>query len=142
MAEWSSVLCLFALCMTVLVPYVSTNKYASQVLLVSMDGFRWDYINKTQTPNFDRMARLGTHALYMNNTFITKTFPNHYTLVTGLRVTALRRSWVRRYPRVLLHLKGLSGKRQPSGWTSRRQDPPVPSNESTPIRGARTSLEI
>ncbi|XP_062581552.1 ectonucleotide pyrophosphatase/phosphodiesterase family member 5-like [Saccostrea cucullata] len=62
----------------------NTSKYARQVLLVSMDGFRWDYLKKTQTPNFDRMARLGTHALYMNNTFVTKTFPNHYTLVTGL----------------------------------------------------------
>ncbi|XP_061191187.1 ectonucleotide pyrophosphatase/phosphodiesterase family member 5-like [Saccostrea echinata] len=58
--------------------------YTQKVLLVSMDGFRWDYLKKTQTPNFDRMARLGTHALYINNTFVTKTFPNHYTLVTGL----------------------------------------------------------
>lgn len=66
-----------------LLSVVSPAKYASQVLLVSMDGFRWDYINRTQTPNFDRMARQGTHAPYMNNTFITKTFPNHYTLVTG-----------------------------------------------------------
>lgn len=83
MADWGSLLCLVAVCMADLVSYASTKKYAGQVLLVSMDGFRWDYINKTQTPNFDRMARLGTHALYMNNTFITKTFPNHYTLVTG-----------------------------------------------------------
>lgn len=83
MADWGSLLFFVAVCMSDLVPYASTNKYAGQVLLVSMDGFRWDYINKTQTPNFDRMALLGTHALYMNNTFITKTFPNHYTLVTG-----------------------------------------------------------
>ncbi|XP_071132349.1 ectonucleotide pyrophosphatase/phosphodiesterase family member 5-like [Mytilus edulis] len=55
-----------------------------QVLLVSMDGFRWDYLTKVSTPNFDRLARHGTKAIYINNTFITKTFPSHYSIVTGL----------------------------------------------------------
>lgn len=75
----------FIVCLCMVVTLVSTGsaKYARQVLLVSMDGFRWDYVNQTSTPNFDRMARQGTHALYINSTFITKTFPDHYTIVTG-----------------------------------------------------------
>jgi len=63
------------------------RKYTDQVLLVSMDGFRWDYVNKVDTPNFDRMAREGSKAQYINNTFTTKTFPCHYTIVTGKNLT-------------------------------------------------------
>ena len=59
------------------------SKYADKLLLVSMDGFRWDYLYKTYTPNFDKFAQNGIKVDYMNNTFITKTFPNHYTIVTG-----------------------------------------------------------
>ena len=55
----------------------------AKVLLVSMDGFRWDYINKVDTPNFDVMAREGVRVPYINNTFITKTFPCHYSIATG-----------------------------------------------------------
>ncbi|CAC5402295.1 ENPP5 [Mytilus coruscus] len=64
--------------------FMCVSVYSSQVLLVSMDGFRWDYLTKVSTPNFDRLARNGTKASYINNTFITKTFPCHYTIVTGL----------------------------------------------------------
>ncbi|XP_033737015.1 ectonucleotide pyrophosphatase/phosphodiesterase family member 5-like isoform X2 [Pecten maximus] len=60
------------------------RKYADQVLLVSMDGFRYDYPEKVSTPNFDRMARDGVKAEYMTTTFVTKTFPTHYSIVTGL----------------------------------------------------------
>ena len=63
--------------------YVCGSVNASQVLLVSMDGFRWDYLHKVSTPNFDRLARYGTRAEYINITFITKTFPCHYSIATG-----------------------------------------------------------
>lgn len=56
----------------------------SKVLLISMDGFRWDYIKHVDTPNFDAFAAAGTRADYINNTFVTKTFPCHYTIATGL----------------------------------------------------------
>ena len=40
----------------------------AKVLLVSMDGFRWDYINKAATPNFDRMAqRRGEGTVYQQH---------------------------------------------------------------------------
>lgn len=72
--------CVFIIVLLVLCGVVGAN----QVLLVSMDGFRWDYLKKVPTPNFDSLARNGTKAEFINNTFITKTFPCHYTIATGL----------------------------------------------------------
>jgi alkaline phosphatase D len=54
------------------------------VLLVSFDGFRWDYPDLYDTPNFDALAREGVKAERLIPSFPTKTFPNHYTLATGL----------------------------------------------------------
>lgn len=56
----------------------------NQVLLISLDGFRADYLDKTDAPNLRRLAREGVRAAWMNPSFPSKTFPNHYTLVTGL----------------------------------------------------------
>ncbi|HXP01558.1 MAG TPA: ectonucleotide pyrophosphatase/phosphodiesterase [Luteibacter sp.] len=53
------------------------------VMLVSIDGFRADYIDRGLTPNLAAMAREGAHAPYMVPSFPSLTFPNHYTLVTG-----------------------------------------------------------
>lgn len=59
--------------------------YSGKVLLVSMDGFRWDYLqNVSGLDNFKRLAKQGVSVDYVNNTFVTKTFPCHYTIVTGL----------------------------------------------------------
>ena len=55
----------------------------SKVLLVSMDGFRWDYIDQVPTPNFDALEKAGVRAPFINNTFTTKTFPCHYSIATG-----------------------------------------------------------
>ncbi|HWP82479.1 MAG TPA: ectonucleotide pyrophosphatase/phosphodiesterase [Bacteroidota bacterium] len=55
------------------------------VLLISIDGFRYDYFEKTDTPNFGRLMQNGVKAKWMISQFPTKTFPNHYTVVTGLR---------------------------------------------------------
>ena len=57
----------------------------NSVLLVSIDGFRADYLGKGNTPNLDRIAAEGVRAEWMNPSFPTLTFPNHYTLVTGMR---------------------------------------------------------
>ncbi len=58
------------------------------VLLISFDGFRYDYLQKVResgrkTPHFDRLRLNGVEAEYVKNAFVTETFPNHYTLVTG-----------------------------------------------------------
>ncbi|CAL1586000.1 unnamed protein product [Knipowitschia caucasica] len=55
-----------------------------KLLLVSFDGFRWDYIDRVPTPNFHALMREGVQVDQVENIYITKTFPNHYSLVTGL----------------------------------------------------------
>lgn len=55
------------------------------VLLVSIDGFRADYLDRGATPVLDSLAHAGVRARWMEPSFPSKTFPNHYTIVTGLR---------------------------------------------------------
>ncbi|WOL03005.1 hypothetical protein Cni_G11725 [Canna indica] len=55
------------------------------VLLVSLDGFRFGYQFKTPTPNIHRLIAQGTEAEEgLIPVFPTATFPNHYSIVTGL----------------------------------------------------------
>jgi len=54
------------------------------VVLVSIDGFRWDFDRLTDTPALDRMARNGLQARALQPVFPTLTFPNHYSIATGL----------------------------------------------------------
>jgi predicted AlkP superfamily pyrophosphatase or phosphodiesterase len=53
------------------------------VILISLDGFRPDYLERGVTPHLDRLAREGVRAEALIPVFPTVTFPNHYTLVTG-----------------------------------------------------------
>ena len=55
-----------------------------KLLLLSFDGFRWDYVDRVPTPNFHSLMDEGVTVERVENTYITKTFPNHYSLVTGL----------------------------------------------------------
>ncbi|XP_047460671.1 venom phosphodiesterase 1 [Mugil cephalus] len=56
------------------------------LLLVSLDGLRAEYLQTWSTliPVLDKLKRCGTSAPYMQAAFPSKTFPNHYTIVTGL----------------------------------------------------------
>jgi len=54
------------------------------VILVSFDGFRYDYVNKFNPPNFRSFIAGGSQAKALIPSFPSKTFPNHYTIVTGL----------------------------------------------------------
>ncbi|XP_039997858.1 bis(5'-adenosyl)-triphosphatase enpp4 [Xiphias gladius] len=54
------------------------------LLLVSFDGFRADYLQKFPMPNLKLLYSQGVLVEQLTNVFITKTFPNHYSLVTGL----------------------------------------------------------
>lgn len=56
------------------------------LVLVSIDGFRWDYLDRYQPPQLSRLAANGVRAEALIPQFPTKTFPNHYTIVTGLRL--------------------------------------------------------
>jgi predicted AlkP superfamily pyrophosphatase or phosphodiesterase len=63
--------------------YSQTNKNA-YIVLVSMDGFRWDYAKHFKLQNLNQIAKEGVHAKSMQPSYPTKTFPNHYSIVTGL----------------------------------------------------------
>ncbi len=54
------------------------------VILISMDGFRYDYLDKYNPPTLNALAKDGVRAKWMIPSFPTKTFPNHYTIATGL----------------------------------------------------------
>ncbi len=51
-------------------------------VLVSIDGFRPDYLDRGITPHLSALARAGASGS-MRPSFPTKTFPNHYAIVTG-----------------------------------------------------------
>jgi predicted AlkP superfamily pyrophosphatase or phosphodiesterase len=51
-------------------------------ILVSIDGFRADYLNRGVTPHLSALAAGGVSAA-MRPAFPSKTFPNHWTIVTG-----------------------------------------------------------
>ena len=55
------------------------------LLLVSLDGVHPDDLDRGDTPNLARLAADGVQAEWMVPSYPTLTFPNHYTLVTGLR---------------------------------------------------------
>jgi predicted AlkP superfamily pyrophosphatase or phosphodiesterase len=57
---------------------------SNPILLVSIDGFMNEYLDRNETPNFDRFLAAGTKAEYLIPVFPTKTFPTHWTIVTGL----------------------------------------------------------
>ncbi|XP_048203630.1 bis(5'-adenosyl)-triphosphatase ENPP4 [Perognathus longimembris pacificus] len=55
-----------------------------QLLLVSFDGFRADYLRDYELPHLQSFIKEGVLVEHVKNVFITKTFPNHYSIVTGL----------------------------------------------------------
>uniref|UniRef100_H3BVN6 Ectonucleotide pyrophosphatase/phosphodiesterase 7 n=1 Tax=Tetraodon nigroviridis TaxID=99883 RepID=H3BVN6_TETNG len=59
------------------------SKARPKLLLISFDGFRWDYDRDVDTPNLDQMARDGVKAAYVTPPYITITSPAHFTLLTG-----------------------------------------------------------
>jgi predicted AlkP superfamily pyrophosphatase or phosphodiesterase len=52
------------------------------VILLSLDGTRADYPERTETPAFDRMEREGARG-HVRPVFPSNTFPNHVSLATG-----------------------------------------------------------
>jgi len=60
------------------------TEFAPTVILLSLDGFRYDYPEKHGAETIAQFSRNGVRAKWMNVAFPTKTFPNHYTVATGL----------------------------------------------------------
>lgn len=79
---------LAAACLALLLGACATTPSAPArrpLVMISIDGFRSDYIERGLTPTLSRMAAEGVHAERMRPSFPAMTYPNHYTLVTGLR---------------------------------------------------------
>ncbi len=64
----------------------STRAAEPVVILLSWDGTRHDFPERTSLPALERMAREGTRAERLTPVFPTNTFPNHVALVTGTYV--------------------------------------------------------
>lgn len=56
----------------------------SPLILISIDGYRADYLQRGLSPNLVSLASDGVRAQALKPAFPTLTFPNHYTIVTGL----------------------------------------------------------
>lgn len=82
MAPLLRLLCALAL----LLPTIASadEVRAPVTILISIDGFRPDYLDRGLTPNMNALADGGVRGA-LKPSFPTKTFPNHYALVTGLR---------------------------------------------------------
>lgn len=56
---------------------------SSRLLVISLDGFRYDYLDR-DVPNLKDFASDGVRGKSMTSAYITKTFPNHISIITGL----------------------------------------------------------
>jgi predicted AlkP superfamily pyrophosphatase or phosphodiesterase len=54
------------------------------LILISLDGFRWDYVERFNPPHLKKFIQSGVQAASLIPSFPSKTFPNHYTIATGL----------------------------------------------------------
>ena len=67
---------------------VTTNSKVSEkkpyLILISLDGFRWDYVEKYKPPHLIKFIKNGINSESLIPSFPTKTFPNHYTIATGM----------------------------------------------------------
>ncbi len=76
---------LILLAFFILLPYaIKAQSFTPYTVLISFDGFRWDYPNRGITSTLETIERKGVSALSLQPSFPTKTFPNHYSIVTGL----------------------------------------------------------
>lgn len=57
-----------------------------KVLLIGLDGWRWDFVplHKAKLPNIVDLESKGVRAGFVQNVFPTNTYPNFYSVVTGL----------------------------------------------------------
>ncbi len=65
-------------------PYVKKIPREQYVVMLSLDGCRWDYPQMANMPNLESIARDGVKLESLQPSFPSKTFPNHYSIVTGL----------------------------------------------------------
>lgn len=71
------------LALTAILSWAAQQGEKNYTIIVSLDGFRWDYCEAYDTPFLNKMGQNGVKATMLPS-FPSKTFPNHYTLATGL----------------------------------------------------------
>jgi predicted AlkP superfamily pyrophosphatase or phosphodiesterase len=64
--------------------YSQTPLARPYVILISFDGFRHDYVQRFQAPHLQQFIKQGTQAEALLPCFPSVTFPNHYSIVTGM----------------------------------------------------------
>ncbi|KAF1346681.1 alkaline-phosphatase-like protein, partial [Delphinella strobiligena] len=61
-----------------------TSTFAPTTIYISLDGFRADFLHRNITPSLNAFVQDGISPKWMLPSFPSVTFPNHFTLVTGL----------------------------------------------------------
>lgn len=61
-----------------------TSLFAPTTILISLDGFRADFLYRNLTPTLNQFVQEGISPKYMLPSFPSVTFPNHYTMATGM----------------------------------------------------------
>lgn len=65
----------------------ATISVPNTTILISLDGFRYDYLDRGVTPTLSKIATNGVRAAYLQPVFPSSTFPNHISIITGLYPT-------------------------------------------------------
>lgn len=65
-------------------PFAGSADDSSTLILISMDGFRWDYLDLIEVSNLEKLAASGVRAKGLKPVYPSKTFPGHYSIATGL----------------------------------------------------------
>ena len=60
---------------------------AQTLVLVSIDGFRWDYLDWPESSRMKQIAAQGTRVTKLRTVYPSKTFPGHLSIATGLHPT-------------------------------------------------------
>ncbi|CAI9735417.1 glycerophosphocholine cholinephosphodiesterase ENPP6-like [Octopus vulgaris] len=71
-------------CLTVCLITLPGSVTSSKLLIILLDGFRWDYFDREGLTGYQNFLRMGTRAEYLKNSFPTISYPNYYTIMTGL----------------------------------------------------------
>lgn len=58
----------------------------SKLIVILMDGFRWDYFQNVHMPGFSEMAQDGVKSAYIVPDYPSISYPNFYSLMTGIHV--------------------------------------------------------
>ena len=70
--------------MVLVVSVASLSAHSSTLVLVSIDGFRHDYLNQFHAPALQAIAQYGFRVDRLQPVYPTNTFPTHISMITGL----------------------------------------------------------